>query len=137
MIELHSPGQTVPMSGAGFIRIYREPHRVVVLWSKQLVHSIGFRFHERCWFVAARSPAHPSKQSVVRSCYRLEVEKPHGCRISEDSEDVCSFIQSKLVARMRGKLETIQFRLLEKTSRETTGALSSCFYPHCVTCSRT
>jgi len=104
------------MSGAGFIRIYREPQRVVVLWSTRLDHSIGFHFHERCWFVAARSPTHPSTQSVARSCYRLEVEKSSNSCNSEENEDICNFIQTKLTARMRCRLETIQSKLLEKTS---------------------
>lgn len=115
-IRLHSPGRTVPMSGAGFIRIYREPQRVVVLWSTRLDHSMGFRFHEQCWFVAARSPTHPSTQSVARSYYRFEMEKPSNSCNSEEHEEICNFIQSKLTARMRCRLETIQAKLLEKTS---------------------
>lgn len=86
------------------------------MWSKQVMHDTGLRFHERAWLVATRSQADPSTETVVRTCYQLNVEKSSSIDKSSKDDVLSDFIKSKLVTRTRDKLEMIQFKLLEKIS---------------------
>lgn len=110
-MELHTPSKSIPLRGLGAIRLHRESHRAAVVWSKQVVHATGLRFHERSWLLAISSPTNPETQTIVRTYTQLTVEKP---AIVSQEDDLCGLIRSNLATRTRDKLEMIQFKLLEK-----------------------
>jgi len=123
-INFSGPFEAETFHGVSAMQKYEEADRMVLVFATKMVQAGGsIGFHDKGWILINRSPVDPLHKSVVRTCYRVMSDQVNCAEMQTGVQEFRSYVQRKLVQRMKTRFKELNSELLRETGRHDLEAL--------------